>query len=82
MQVLLYNINNDTDRDNTIESYDPLTLLKLIEKKYLIRQNINIAMQQCTINSMHCMDWINTTWLMNSIMRNLIQMLMLENLPV
>ena len=35
IQVLLYNMKHDPDWDNTIESYDPLKLLKLIEKKIL-----------------------------------------------
>ena len=33
MHVLLYNMNNDTDWDTTSELYNPLTLLKLIERK-------------------------------------------------
>ena len=61
MQVLLDNVNHDPDWGKTSESYNPLTLLKLIEKKYWLRQNINIAMKQCMINSVNCMASINTT---------------------
>ena len=39
-------------------------------------------MQQCNIKSVHYMDYINTNLLTNSIMSNLIQMLMLEKLLV
>ena len=37
MQVLLDNVNHDPDWGKTSESYNPLTLLKLIEKKYWLR---------------------------------------------
>ena len=60
MQVLLDNMKYDTDWYNTSESYDPLTLLNIIEKK-LAQTKDDIDIQQCTINSLHCMSSINTT---------------------
>ena len=35
MQVIVDNMKHDLDWDKTIESYNPLTLLKLIEKAVL-----------------------------------------------
>ena len=61
IQVLLDNMKHDPDWDTTSEYYDPLTLIKLIEKKYWLRPKTNIAMQQCTTKSVHCMASINKT---------------------
>ena len=59
---------NDKYWDHTSESYDPLTLLKPIQKNYCLRENISIAIQQCTIKSVQYVSSIYKTWLMNSIM--------------
>ena len=82
MKVLLDKNKHEPDWETTIESYNPLTLLKLIEKKYWLRLKTKIAMQYCTIKSVHCMDAINTTWQMNGVMSDLILMSMLEKLLI
>ena len=46
IQVLIDKMKHDTDWYNTSESHNTLALLKIIEKKYLLMPNINIAMQQ------------------------------------
>ena len=35
MQVILYKMKHDPDWDNTSESYDPLIILNIIDKKIL-----------------------------------------------
>ena len=75
-------MNRDPGWDNKIELYNPLTLLKLIEKKYWLRTKINIVMQQCAINSVHCMDPINTTRPMEIIIIILVLRFMLDKLLV
>ena len=45
MQVLLDNMKHDTNWDTTSEPYDPLTLLKLIEKQYWIISKTNISVE-------------------------------------
>ena len=61
MQVILDKTKHNPDWYTTSELYDPLTLLKLLGKQHRIRLKTNIAMQQCTIKSVHCMDSSNTT---------------------
>ena len=80
MKVILDNMEHNAYWDNKSKSYNTLTILKLIEKKYWIRPKINISMRKCTIKSVHCMDPINTNRLMDSITSDLILMIMLEKI--
>ena len=52
MQVLLYIMNNDLDLDNTSESYDTPTLLKIIEKT--IWDHIKYQYCYSTVNNQEC----------------------------
>ena len=58
MQVLLDNMKHDPDWDTTSESYDPPTLLKLIEKKILAQTKdqyfyVTVYDKECALYGFH-----------------------------
>ena len=64
MQVLPDNIKHDTNQDNTSESYNPLTLLKLIEETILAHNKdqyfyAKLYNQQCALYNFHQHNLIN-----------------------
>ena len=61
MQVILDKMKHDTYWDNTSESYNPLNLLKLIEKTILPQTEEQYCYKKCIIKSVHYMASNNTT---------------------